>query len=321
MKKYKFFVLLLVSAIFISCEKEDVAIQKTTNIEKQNILTFKNAEEFNETMVKVNSMNEAQRKNWETEQGFESFGSICDKFYKTIKPEKFKSKDEVNSFVLDNIDKIQIYTDDTGEEYCEVQEFNNPARFLLNCDRMYLIGTTVYKEFGDRIISTDIYNFERLKNVTNIEAILSEPTFKLSEKHNINKISSANITEASGSATAKIGSETYKLSVSFDSYYYSGESRVAIKVRSFSRFLLIYWGMDAPVNINFSFKTTNSNNNILQNTFIRNQWVLSAGYEFLAGSVSATTSSQPYFLNYNCHVYNTITTDNGTCNCVVDLVY
>ncbi len=163
MKKNKIFALLLVSVIFISCEKEDVAIQQTSKVEKNNILTFKNVEEFKETLVKVNSMSETERKTWETEQGFKSFGTICDEFYKTIKPESFQNKEEAQSFIQKNSDKLILIERD-GELYCEPKEYDNPERYLINEEGKYKIGDSVYFSSKQGIIITKMISDKNNQN-------------------------------------------------------------------------------------------------------------------------------------------------------------
>jgi len=320
-------ILVVLTFIFAlsGCSKNEDAISSIENV-KQDILTFSNVQEFESTLEKLTSMKPEERIAWEKSKVFKSFGTICDEFYKTIEPKNFKTIEDVNTFVASNSDKIQIYENNAGDKYCEVQEFDNALRYLMNSKKMYIIGTKAYRKFNDITITTDLYNFEKLETTSNIDILTSDPNFKVynntdNYKNKSLKAISANLTSGSGTGNANIGSETYRVSVAFDAYNYSGQSRVAITVRSFSRFMFIYWGMDAPVNINFKFKTTNSNSNLLDTTFTNSSWVLAAGYEFIAGSITATTSNQPYFVTYDCDVYNTVTTGSGTCNCKVHLVY
>ena len=127
------------------CSKDEGIISSTAS-SKQDILTFATIDEFNETLQKVNSMKPEERIAWEKEQGFKSYGTICDEFYKTVNPESFKNIDEVKIFVKKNSDKIELYTSSDGEIYCITKYFKNPKRYLLNKDKQYKIGLTIMND-------------------------------------------------------------------------------------------------------------------------------------------------------------------------------
>ncbi|GAB1414966.1 hypothetical protein MASR2M117_03720 [Paludibacter sp.] len=59
-------------------------------------MDYDGVEEFNNTLLKVNSMTKSERLEWEKQQGFKSFGTICNEFYETIDPASFKSNEEAN---------------------------------------------------------------------------------------------------------------------------------------------------------------------------------------------------------------------------------
>lgn len=113
-------------------------------------------------------MKSEERSTWEQSKDFKSLGTICDEFYKTIEPQNFKNIEEVNDFVAKNSDKIQIYTNTEGDKYCEVQEFNNSARYLMNKDKMYIVGVTVVRKFDEAIVSTNIANIDFLKKAKSL---------------------------------------------------------------------------------------------------------------------------------------------------------
>lgn len=139
------------------------------------------------------------------------------------------------------------------------------------------------------------------------------------------KVAAAYVTADEGWGNAKIGNDTYRLRVWIETFYFnpiSGpENRVAIKFRSYSRALAIYWGMEAPVTASFSFGIYNSYNPQWSYTYNHSGWVQKEGYEYLAASRPAVAGNQPFFTNYNCYAYNTVTTNKGTCKCEVRLIY
>jgi hypothetical protein len=177
-----------ITFVMTGCSKnEDELASVVSN--KQDILTFKTAEEFNTTIQKVNSMKLDERVAWEKSQGFKSFGTICDEFYKTIEPQNFKNIQEINDFIAKNNDKVQIYSNEAGDKYCEVQEFDNSARYLMNKDRMYIIGSKAIKKFNECSVSTDIVNIEALKKAKNYSDFKSNSS-ESTVKYNSQKISS-----------------------------------------------------------------------------------------------------------------------------------
>lgn len=324
MKKYKIFALLLVSVIFISCKKEDIAIQQTTNIEKQNILAFKTIEEFNETLVKVNSMSETERKTWETEQGFKSFGTICDEFYKNIDPKSFKNYNDVGNFVEKNSKYIELFTDANNETYCIPKEFYNAERFILNQDKMYIIGTTVFKKFDEKLIATNIINFNEVYSAEKI----SDLNIYLKDEQTtpIQKVINTNITEASASGTCVIGTtiwnkDSYKVTAKIKTEPVSAGFYTTLSIYNYSMTLGIWWYIDAFSNYSFSYTVTDSNNNVRSASTSSGVWVTSSNRSptWISLFYNINNANNPYFLHYNCNVVTSITDSDGTGQCIATM--
>jgi len=91
------FTIAIIAIIFVlsSCEKDEVAQSQPQASTTKDILTFATQEDFDKTLAKVNAMTKEERLAWEKEQGFKSFGTMCDEFYETIDPSSFKSLEEV----------------------------------------------------------------------------------------------------------------------------------------------------------------------------------------------------------------------------------
>ncbi len=324
MKKYKIFQLVLVSVIFISCEKEDVANQQTTTKKAQNILTFKTVEEFNETLFKVNSMNETERKKWETEQGFESFGTICDEFYKNIDPKSFKNYNEVGNFVAKNSFYIELFTDENNETFCIPKEFYNTERFILNQDKMYIIGTTVFKKFDEKLIATNILNFNEIYKAEKISDL--KTNIKDEQATLMQKAISANITEASASGTCVIGTtiwnkDSYKVTAKIKTEPVSAGFYTTLSIYNYSMTLAIWWYIDAFSNYSFSYTVTDSNNNVRSASTSSGVWVTSSNRSptWISLFNNIINANNPYFLNYNCNVVTTITDSDGTGKCTATM--
>ena len=222
--KYILSVLITIFAL-TSCDKEELNVAESQTALKQSILTFSTQEEFTNTMDKVNAMSKVQRLNWEKEQGFKSFGTICDEFYETINPEQFKSIEEVKSFVAKNADKIELYTSSDGETYCVTKDFRNTKRYLINRDKEYKIGVTTYKEEGD--------NQAEKYSVTNSLGL---------QKANAAIVTSDEIIDEN-----KIGSDTYRMHIWINTYNYYDTSvyvtflKNELKLSNFARWLAIWW--------------------------------------------------------------------------------
>lgn len=229
-----FFGILTLTFVLTSCSNDNVI--SSVESAKNDILTFSTTDEFNQTLQKVSSMTPVERKVWENSKGFKSFGTICDDFYKTIEPQNFKTMDDVNSFVAKNSDKIMIYTNDKGDKYCEVQEFDNPARYLMNTDRMYIIGNKAFRTFNEGVVSTDIANIETLKMAksyselnSNIISVRTENKQKVSSTTNpVNY--SEEYTEGKVNDGWFGASQTYRLVVRFTAEYKNSQGHYMIQV-------------------------------------------------------------------------------------------
>ncbi len=291
MKKVIFIFAIILTAL-TSCEKEEITVSETSKPQNKEILTFATQEEFEETLAKVNAMSKEERLAWEKEQGFKSFGTICDEFYETIDPERFKSSEEVKAFVAKHSDKIEFYTSSDGEIYCVTKHFKIKEKYMINKNLACKIGEQYYTFHNKSINTNNLF----LKKATNTV-----------------------ITEADAYGNASIGNDTYRIHTWIDTYLFQNEHRVAILVKNFSRSLGIWWLKDAMTTINFTFTTSDSQNNTNSSSF--NTIKYFDNYEFLAAYTAPIYSTSPYFLRYNCHTENRITKKDGrSCVCVADMI-
>lgn len=277
-----------------SCDKEELNVVESQTTLKQSILTFSTQEEFTNTMDKVNAMSKVQRLNWEKEQGFKSFGTICDEFYEKINPEQFKSIEEVKLFVSKNADKIELYTSSDGEIYCVVKDFRNTKRYLINRDKEYKIGVTTYKEEGD--------NQAEKYSVINSLGL---------QKANAAIVTSDEIIDEN-----KIGSDTYRMHIWIDTYNYYDTSvyvtflKNELKLSNFARWLAIWWERTYSTDYRITLKTTdgayglltagNGSNTITED--IKSKYILNS-YNYLPiGGGSIFTN--PRLVSYTIYAKN-----------------
>ncbi len=162
MRKYNLkslIILMLVSFVTIqSCKKDDKTFKST------DYLTFENQEEFNNELNKVLSYTTAELKGYEANKGYKSFGRICDEIYENTNFENFSSFEELEAYVHSNNDYLQIIKED-GELYVETKIYNNAFRYFMNENKIFGIGENVYKAIEGYIISTDVKNIEKVKNI------------------------------------------------------------------------------------------------------------------------------------------------------------
>jgi len=311
---------LAITFTLTSCDKSEDAFS-TIESNKQEILAFKSIEEFNTTLNKVRTMKPEDRIAWEKSEGFTSFGTICDEFYKTIEPENFKSTDEAKGFVAAHNDKIQLINNSNGDIYCITQEFKNAERYILNQDKMYIIGATVYKKFEEDLVSTEIANIDILRIAKNSNELKSKKAFTSSftDKSSIQKITNTIVTKNEAYGNNTIGSDTYRIHVWIETLALSNNYKVYEKICNYSRSLGIWWLMEAPIITTFSFSITDSQGNSMNSIFEKTTWV--KNYEYEAASFAGYSGS-PYFASYNCHAENKVTkTDGRSCICTVNMIY
>lgn len=259
--KYVFSVLLIIFT-FTSCDKNDISIDESKTTETKDILAFSTMADFEKTLTKVNAMTKEERLSWEKEQGFKSFGTICDEFYETINPKTFKSIDEVEAFVAKNSDKIVLYTNSDGEMYCEPKNYNGLYRNIVGKFEMFIIGNKVYKVIGEELVSTDIENIDKLKRYNDMSLVKGNIAFEIQSNSRDRKLDIAkaiNVVEntAYNEGTKKIGSDTYKLKIYLrttthrdvadprnqtpHAYFYYAFRRTEYRHINYARWLAIWW--------------------------------------------------------------------------------
>lgn len=257
--------ILAITFVMTSCSKNEDALA-TVQSNKQEILTFKTVEDFNTTLSKVVAMSDSERKSWEKEQGFKSFGTTCDEFYETIVPEKFKNRTEIENFISLNKDKIQFYDNSNGDIYCVTQYFKSSERYIMNQDKMYIVGNKAYKYFDEEMVSTNISNIDVLRKAKSSAEINSNILFM--SKRFIQKAPIQKATQYEGHYydkwdDNKWGTNTYRIHVFFDVFNYfeltefdAPKHRLAYyKVMNFSLSLGIWWGKTLTTTINVNAET------------------------------------------------------------------
>lgn len=188
MKKVIFIFAIILTAL-TSCEKEEIIVSETSKPQNKEILTFATQEEFEETLAKVNAMSKEERLAWEKEQGFKSFGTICDEFYETIDFENCKTIDDVKKHDPEN-KFLKIYFSG-GEFYVEPAEMSIKEKFLANAEKMFIISDKAYKIIDSKTVFTNISNIESLKKAKRLKEFESINSYSIDLSQKISAAATA----------------------------------------------------------------------------------------------------------------------------------
>jgi hypothetical protein len=230
---------------------------------------------------------------WEKKQGFKSFGTVCDEFYETIDPESFKNVEEVKAFVAKNSDKIEFYTSSDGETYVVKKDFFTNERYLINNEQACKISNKI--------------------------VVFSSNDIDATRSLFMKKTPTSFITEDDDYGNNSIGSDTYRINTWISTAFYANQHKVALKVENFSRSLGIWWIKTAWTIVNFTFTTTDSQNNVNPGAFNISTYI--SEFNEVVAATPPIYNTDPYFLKYNCHTENKFAKKDGrSCICVADLI-
>ena len=256
-------------------------------------------------------MTKEERLAWEKEQGFKSFGTICDEFYETIDPESFKSSEEVKAFVAKHSDKIEFYTSSDGEIYCVTKDFLNIERFLLNKKQAYKIGQDIITSTNDQLTENQFMFAKKAATAVITKA----------DKYDNREIKGPGIGD----------DDTYRIHVWLSTELGGNGTKhfSMLSIKNFYRALgAWFFKTDVFVTYSLSSTITDSYSNIhpfsKPTTTVRITSSNSSPtfyQDFVTSNINLYPISTPYFLNYSITAENTITDSDGTCHCKVVMNY
>lgn len=155
----------------VSCDKEEVAITDSSKVTEKEILTFATQEEFEQTLAKVNAMTKEDRLLWEKEQGFKSFGTICDEYYESLNPNDYKTVEELKLKL--NNEFTRLYEEE-GNYFIEPMLLSDGRRFLIGERKTVIVAEKALKVFDEGEIITSKNNIELLMNQKSYSLALNE---------------------------------------------------------------------------------------------------------------------------------------------------
>lgn len=167
MKKLIYISIILFS--FIACNNKEIPLNEITT--RHEMLEFSNYDEYSATLSQLTKMSDQEREEWENLKKFQSFGTIADKIYNSLNPEELTSIDEIYEFVRKNSQYIELVKDVDGELSCVAKEELNVERYIMNKDKMYVVGENVYKLFGETLISSNKSNIAIIYSANDIKEI------------------------------------------------------------------------------------------------------------------------------------------------------
>jgi len=169
----------------ISCNKKDVLndntrpptqkvlgnaiLDKITTYD--DMLVFSSFDHFIEALEVISDMEDCDRLSFENYFKFTSFGSIVDNFYDNIDFEIFQSEQEVADFIT----RYSYMFDSElikGEEGMELSilpaMFSEPERWIMNNNKMYIVGNDVYRYFPeDTMVVVALNKTENINDLAN----------------------------------------------------------------------------------------------------------------------------------------------------------
>ncbi len=160
-----FAMLMATIVLFPGCKKEKTAELAATQV-ASGMLCFNSPEDFFETQQKVLAMSETERREWELQQGFESYATKCNELFEAFEAKGIESDEDIYNFVKENPDYFYIFIDEDGEEYLKSYLEDTYYNNLANENRMLRIGESIYKVFDEGIIRTSVEDQTNLLQVS-----------------------------------------------------------------------------------------------------------------------------------------------------------
>lgn len=225
--KKNIFTIAIIAIIFVftSCDKEEeVTINQPQASATKDILTFATQEEFDKTLAKVNAMTKEERLTWEKEQGFKSFGTICDDYYYSLDFSEYQSIEKLKMNTNNKL--LKIYEED-GDFYIEPCEFSSKFKYIINKDKMYIISNRIFKIVESKPISTNLSDYNLLMSIEDYNS------FKIifEKKYQTNSLKAKEREDIEKEITGVSGGKSYKTKVTIqtENFWASFPTRTQIE--------------------------------------------------------------------------------------------
>jgi hypothetical protein len=153
------------SFLFVTCTKEKESQNPLQIVMSgEGILEFENVEEFIEIMNEVNGLDSADLIDFQADKLYTSFGLICDILVFGLVIDSL-TQDSLIAYVEAHNEYITYEINELGEYIVNPFLFDNGAYYLMNENRMYIIGDTCYKVFAEGTLLADLDNYEDMVSI------------------------------------------------------------------------------------------------------------------------------------------------------------
>jgi hypothetical protein len=247
MKKSIIILSLFISAFLVSCEKEQIGNTKFD--ECNNILSFQNYQEIASELDSILGLTLEQKKQWQKNRGFTSFGVLSEEFYEGINPDQFKDTEDVFNFVQKNSRYLTL-VQENGEYAVMPKFYNNPLRYIMNEDCVFQIRDKAFKVLTTGRAYSNMENIEQLMLIddVNVDQLCDGGEITFNKNSNpIFKSASCGNGDSNKSEPIKTGKKTYRTTIElrcdyFDDYIDGTIVESYYNVGCQVRTLGIWWG-------------------------------------------------------------------------------
>lgn len=240
-------VVLVATIALAGCKKDK---ETTEQAIPKGLLCFKTNEEFSDTYQKVLAMSEAERREWEKQQGFKSYATKCNELFEAFEAKGINSDQDIYNFVKENSDYFYIREED-GEKYLSSHLEDSPYRVLANESQLFIINTQLFKLLKDGIVKTCFSNYDIIKEVTSITEILQIEEIEVLPTNSCKSIVKKQFRETNGD-------ERTLAEVYIDYSPITGGWEVTYLIRPYKRTLGVwYWArrtITGEMNTNWRYK-------------------------------------------------------------------
>jgi len=261
MKTKTSFLSAIIIVFLMSCQNDEITSLQSQGCE--NMLYFETIDDCVSELNKVFEMNEEDREVWEVSKGFKSLGLESERFYASVKPEDFKSVEEVKQFVKKNSNFLQLVEDNAGGYELDVIFSDNPYRFFANSDCLFQVNNKICKVYKDAVVSVDENKIDELKNADFNTAVSIENSSLLTSSNN-SYYKSESIDCVSSTFRSDSGDERIRLKIGkWADISYPYLACAYFEARPYHQGFLGIWyycTRDVSVDINIGVTYLNSNN-------------------------------------------------------------
>ena len=161
----KFFSFLLIASIvgvtLFGCKKEDVN-PNTTLKNGMSIRCFDDFQELQSEMENIANMDFDELLEYESELNFNSYGKNAYLLVEELTGDTTMLSGEMLSQIEQYYPQYFVILEEDTNFLVDVRYGNTPFSFIMNENRMFIIGDSVYKVFDNCLVITDIANIEDL---------------------------------------------------------------------------------------------------------------------------------------------------------------